>query len=160
MLYKVVLASAPQEVDQLRACRRPLPRGSPTPRSSRSAELSSAASPQLLVLHVVVCNARATLPGRASPRVHGLSSSAVSMLALQLGSSVPFFLSATLECHGSFGGGYLGLFLFFFFVIPCTHRAALPGFQGLKGCFQQFTEERFCLDDSLQLVIAQPAPPK
>ena len=92
------------------------------------------------------------------PRVHGLSPSAVSTLALGVGSSVPIFLPAMFECHGSFGGGYLGLA--FFFVIPCTHRAALLGFQGLKGCFQQFTEESFCLDDSLQLVIAQLAPPK
>lgn len=112
--------------------------GLPPPRSSWSPELRplccTAAPHQPPALHVVAYTCQRHPPSSALTRVHGLFSSTVSMLALQVGSSLPFFLSAMFKCHSSFGGGYLGLF--FFFVIPYTQRAALLGFQGLKWCFQ------------------------
>lgn len=112
--------------------------GLPPPRSSWSPELRplccTAAPHQPPALHVVAYTCQRHPPSSALTRVHGLFSSTVSMLALQVGSSLPFFLSAMFKCHSSFGGGYLGLF--FFFLSFHIHTGLLYwDSKGLNGAF-------------------------
>lgn len=145
-----MLASAPQEVDQLPSLGVSHPPG----------HHGAPSWVQQLPRSCLCCTWSRVMPEPPSrvvphPRIHGLSPSAVSTLALRVGSSVPIFLPAMFKCHGSFGGGF-----FFFFLSFHVHTGLLyRDSKGLKGAFNSLQRRGFVLTIVSSLSLLGSLPP-